>query len=169
MAADMRVPRIAALDAMRGIAALTVVLYHSLLTLPAFAPMYLHDPSTMGAVAFGLTHSPLHLLFAGHEAVVLFFIISGYVLALPYLGRSAPSYGAFVVKRGFRIYVAYVAVVTVCLVLSAISPAHTTTGFSDWFNAMWAQPPTWPQVVSYLLMINDQTHPINTAAWSLFH
>jgi peptidoglycan/LPS O-acetylase OafA/YrhL len=75
--------RIDALDSVRGLAAFTVVTLHALTVYPTFR--YL-DHSSFGWL---VTRTPLVLFYAGHEAVILFFVPSGFVLALPYL--SLPS------------------------------------------------------------------------------
>ena len=71
--------RIAALDGLRGLAAATVAIGHGLDVFPTVWLASNHGPAA-GALGW-LTYSPLHLLWAGHEAVILFFVLSGFVLA----------------------------------------------------------------------------------------
>src|SRR5260370_9382622 len=53
-----------------------------------------------------LAFTPLHGLWDGHRAVLFFFVLSGFVLAVPFFcGTVSPI--AFVVKRAVRIYPAY--------------------------------------------------------------
>src|SRR5947209_5678086 len=60
------------LDSLRGLAALTVVVGH-------FIGVYQNSPW------FAVWNaSPFRFIGAGHEAVVLFFLLSGFVLAVPY-------------------------------------------------------------------------------------
>jgi peptidoglycan/LPS O-acetylase OafA/YrhL len=83
--------RIGSLDALRGVAALAVVIGHAL-------PMGLPQVPPVVAVALG------------RVSVIAFFVLSGFVLSLPYFdGRPLP-YPAFVVRRLCRIYLPYAAV-----------------------------------------------------------
>lgn len=74
-------------DGLRGVAAVVVLIHHSLLTVPSLASAYY--PTTVTAIAWSkswlITYTPLHLIWAGTEAVCLFFILSGFVLTLPTL------------------------------------------------------------------------------------
>jgi peptidoglycan/LPS O-acetylase OafA/YrhL len=64
------------LDSLRGLAACTVVFCHATNVLPAVYD----DPGR----AWWLTETPLGLLRAGSAAVDFFFVLSGFVLALPF-------------------------------------------------------------------------------------
>ena len=113
--ATARVPRLAAVDGMRFLAATGIVLTH---------------------VGFdtGLTTGPAWFggLFAALDvSVAIFLAISGFVLFQPWVanavdGRESPGTGSFLVRRLARILPAYWLVVTVCLVV-----ANTAT-LADW-------------------------------------
>jgi peptidoglycan/LPS O-acetylase OafA/YrhL len=92
--------KLAELDGLRGVAALIVVLWH-------FAFAFL--PARIGIVpdfdpAAGLVGSPAFALIDGPGAVMLFFVLSGYVLPLGYFrsGRTEIVLIA-VAKRWFRL------------------------------------------------------------------
>jgi len=92
--------KLAELDGLRGIAALIVVVWHF-----AFA----FSPERIGIVprfdpAAGLVGSPAFALIDGPGAVMLFFVLSGYVLPLGYFrsGRTEVVLRA-VAKRWFRL------------------------------------------------------------------
>ncbi|MEH7247503.1 acyltransferase family protein, partial [Neobacillus niacini] len=73
--------RLEELDSLRGIASLTVVIHHTLLTLPIFLAAHQHEQINSTIVKI-FTNSPLHIIWGGHEAVILFFVLSGFVLSL---------------------------------------------------------------------------------------
>ncbi|WP_182299468.1 acyltransferase family protein [Cohnella cholangitidis] len=70
--------RFVQLDALRGLASLAVLFSHILL---------ITGPSSMGYVVYALltrTYSPFQIFVNGNGAVVLFFVLSGFVLSLPF-------------------------------------------------------------------------------------
>lgn len=98
--------RIRQLDSIRGLAALTVVLQHCLFVFP----LLFND--TSGQQHFWLLnifkYSPLHLFWSGSQAVFLFFLLSGFVLSLPFYRAQSVSYPAFIIKRICRLYLPYI-------------------------------------------------------------
>ena len=92
--------RIGYLDSIRGMAALAVVIFHANMWLD-----FTKDSNFNSSV-------PIHILnifFNGHNAVCLFFVLSGYVLSLKYVQKNNAevSYIEFIIKRAFRLYPAY--------------------------------------------------------------
>jgi hypothetical protein len=81
--------RLPSLDGLRGVAALIVVVHHTLLTVPSLSVAYFLDgpAAVRGSKAWWLSWTPLHLIWAGGEAVIVFFVLSGFVLALPYVNQ----------------------------------------------------------------------------------
>ena len=103
------VKRLEELDSLRGLAALTVVLRH-LCNLWLDDGMYSASEHSRDAFIF-LTYP-----FApGHSAVLLFFILSGFVLALPFIAGKAQSYPVFATRRIFRIYAPYLVVLCIAV------------------------------------------------------
>ncbi len=94
--------RWSSLDAVRGLAALTVVAHHGFAALPEFWAVYTGAPTSRLATI--MAFSPLHLLWEGHQAVLVFFVLSGFVLSLPYWQGNPPGYGTFLIRRFCRIY-----------------------------------------------------------------
>ncbi len=85
------------LDSARGLAALSVVFHHFLLIFPLFFIDTFND-KTASTVNL-LKYSPLHVFWAGHEAVIFFYILSGFVLALPFYSAKKFQYFPYLVKR----------------------------------------------------------------------
>ncbi|MEA3019946.1 MAG: hypothetical protein QOI47_1470 [Actinomycetota bacterium] len=102
-----RPARLDQLDAVRGLAALAVVIGHALITFPTIRDRrFTTAPLRLFAI---VDRSPIGALWATHEAVLLFFTLSGFVLTLS-LARSS-AYRAYLVRRVCRIQLPYLAAV----------------------------------------------------------
>ena len=66
-----------------------------------------------------ITRTALGIFYAGDAAVILFFTLSGFVLALPFLSYRQPTYSDFVIRRVCRIYFPYAAALSLPLVREA--------------------------------------------------
>jgi len=124
--------RLSSLDGLRGVAAVVVVLHHVLLVVPvlasAGAPGHDHGPFRW------LVNSPLHLFWAGEEAVVVFFVLSGCVLTLAVLRVSSTPWRAYYPSRLLRLYLPVVASVGFALVLALTVPRSAPDQRSRWMN-----------------------------------
>ena len=94
------------LDSLRGLAAISVFFGHILLVFNAI-------PITNLLFEYG----PLRAAVAGSEAVTLFFVLSGFVLSLPFYNNGTFNYGKYVVKRIFRIYIPYLIAILFLILL----------------------------------------------------
>lgn len=126
---DRPAGRIGSLDGLRGVAAAVVLIHHSLLTIPSFANGNLHLP--VPDTRAWLVYSPLHVFWAGGEAVFVFFVLSGFVLTLPALRRTQ-DWNAYFPSRLIRLYLPVIASVLLALVLFLLVPRTPTTGQSAW-------------------------------------
>jgi peptidoglycan/LPS O-acetylase OafA/YrhL len=140
---------------MRGLAAMVVVLHH-------FGLMWIyHDTHPMNAGALAA-----YPLFAGHESVVLFFLLSGFVLSLPYVKGSGQAYPVFLLRRVLRIYCPYLFGLALAVAGNAIW--HGALGRGNWADWTWAGPVTWRHVMQQVGMLGDYNWlQFNTAFWSL--
>jgi peptidoglycan/LPS O-acetylase OafA/YrhL len=95
--------RLVALDGLRGIAAMVVVFHH----IYQIARPYL-EPSThawaVGSLWWFISATPIKLMSAGSESVLVFFILSGLVVPLPMLGKKGRAWVAFYFSRLLRLY-----------------------------------------------------------------
>lgn len=157
------------LDSIRGLAALAVVFSHSLIALPVFYAA-LGGQGSQNFLIDLLAFSPFHLFWTGHEAVILFFILSGFVLSLPYLNNRKLVYKNYLIQRFFRIYIPYIVIIMISIFLQTLlySPGGIA-GMSKWFNWMWMLPVDTNLFAHFLFMTGELTHNYNTAAWSLVH
>src|SRR5690606_33375733 len=99
--------RLEELDSLRGLAALVVLSQHVLFTIVEPPPI--------------IDYTPLHLLWAGHEAVIFFFVLSGFVLALPFVDGRPFDYGPYAIKRVFRIWLPYVVATAAALLIASVT------------------------------------------------
>lgn len=103
------------LDGLRGVAALVVVVHHVLLSEPSLAGAYRARPDPQGRVAHWFTFSPLHVAWAGGEAVLVFFVLSGFVLSVGPVGGSRVRWVDYYPRRMVRLYLPVVAALAVAL------------------------------------------------------
>jgi peptidoglycan/LPS O-acetylase OafA/YrhL len=144
------------LDSLRGVAALTVVFHH-------------FSRICSSRVTYFLDRSPLRLVVAGHQAVILFFLLSGFVLTLPYKKKDRFNYGLFLLKRVCRIYLPYLGALAFA-VLCARHFADRGHSNNYWINLSWSAPVTTHLVVQHILFLgNYDWSQFNTAFWSLVY
>ncbi|WP_166785537.1 acyltransferase family protein [Cryobacterium cryoconiti] len=123
------------LDGLRGIAALVVLIHHSLSLIPALSAAYTVKPvSSDDPIAWMMVHTPLHLLWAGPEAVYVFFIISGIVLTLPVVRRDRFDWAAYYPKRLIRLYVPVIAAVLLTMLLFLLLRPEAPQEASIWLK-----------------------------------
>lgn len=144
--------RFAALEGYRGVAALAIVVYHVV--------QHAEGGRTAGEASAG--SGVLHQLLHGLDGFVdLFFVLSAFLLALPYVrsalaGERSPSGRAFVVRRAARIVPLYVvAVLVVWSVRNPVLPGDlvdlvkhlTFTQVFDQQRIFWTIGPAWSLAV----------------------
>lgn len=126
------------LDGLRGVAALVVVVHHLALLDPALASAVLGQDVAVGWRAV-ITYSPLHVVWAGTEAVSVFFVLSGYVLVRPYLHGRRMEPACYLRQRSLRLYLPVV--VAVLLAISLRGAASLLPGWGSetgpWFAKFW--------------------------------
>lgn len=142
---------------MRGLAALAVVAGHCI---SAF-----HASHTV----WDLT--PLYFLWAGNEAVVFFFVLSGMVLSLPFVtGRNEFSYVPFAIRRVCRIYIPYAAAMVLVLIACNLIANDAARPFVSWLRDQWLLPVPPSALVDHALLVGHfNTNTYNPVIWSLVH
>jgi peptidoglycan/LPS O-acetylase OafA/YrhL len=164
-ATPLAAERLRSLDGLRGLAALVVVIHHCLLVLPALAAQ-MGAPGRGGSPSWWLTYTPAHLLWAGGEAVLLFFVLSGLVLALPHLRPAGLSdWLAYYVKRSVRLYLPVFAAVALTGAVVALVPRKFDPAQSWWMNAHAV--PAQVSALAHDAWLLDGTGWLNSALWSL--
>ncbi|WP_164707802.1 acyltransferase family protein [Paraburkholderia phosphatilytica] len=138
--------RLEVLDSVRGLAAFVVVIHHCLLTFPSFANYFFSGWSTKPSNLFEwlMFDTPARLLWAGYEAVTLFYVLSGLVLALPWIEGRAPRYASFAIRRICRIFLPYLVAMAAASALASLCMLHMNApGYSAWVREWnWSHPVT---------------------------
>lgn len=127
-------------------------------------------PAALKTQLHWLKDFPLLLFTNGRAAVMVFFVLSGFVLALPWCTGRAPSYGAFVLRRICRIYIPFAATVILAAVLLATAP-QVAAGTADWAERTWGGVKLAPDMLAgHFLMTGIWPHIVlDTPIWSLVH
>lgn len=157
--------RIEFLDGIRGLAALYVMLHH----IGLFMQLRAADPKL-----FRYFESVYNHIFAfGHQAVVIFIVLSGYVLMLPVSrtshGCMPKSYLDYFKRRARRILPPYYAALLLVLLLFAIFPfLGTAPPGSEWNIPL--PPFSISGIASHLFLIHNLTpygYKIDPPMWSI--
>lgn len=148
------------LDALRGIAACIVVFWHFYQSL---------SPETFPSwIQWGMEGTPVYIFISGTESVMLFFLLSGFVLSLPFLRDPKHlTYPSFLVKRIARIYLPYLAALFLAVLGNAF---YHGLPLNPWFIETWFHPPNFTTVLQHVLFLgNYDYYAFNTAFWSLVY
>jgi peptidoglycan/LPS O-acetylase OafA/YrhL len=98
---------------------------------------------------------------------LLFFVLSGFVLALQV--RGGPSYVAFVLHRFFRLQIPYLVAITVAMGLGWWATGRGPH-LSAWFDAVWTKGPTIRDaVMQWSLIGHFDPMSFNPPVWSLVY
>ena len=142
----MKRERYVPLDSLRGLAAWLVVITHVLSVYPV---LYGHSPS-------------------GHPAVVFFFVLSGFVLSLPFF-RGPVAYGPYLLRRLCRIWLPYVAAMLLATVCAVGFYPQPVPELSQWANHAQRWPTGWEFIEHLMLVGSFPNGTYNPVVWSLVH
>ncbi|MDQ4212592.1 acyltransferase [Microbacterium capsulatum] len=149
--------RITSLDGLRGLAAVIVLLHHTSLVARPWL-----DPAGWAV----LTQSPLTLLLAGSEAVLVFFVLSGAVVALPAL-RPGFSWSRYYPARLVRLHVpVIVALGAATLLIRLIRRDPSTMPQGSWMQDAQAANASAGDLLSQMSLLRAG-YPIDNVLWSL--
>jgi exopolysaccharide production protein ExoZ len=146
----------AALDGLRGFAVLLVFCVHA----ASNAAYAFLDPnfSTFRSLSSN-GERLLFWIYRSHHGVLLFFVLSGFLIGRMWWPKAVMPYPIFAWRRMLRIYPAFLVAFAVSLVFSYTS--------GDWHL------PDWPRVIGNLLFLNGlpgiPMMPFNPVTWSLFY
>lgn len=156
------------LDGLRGVAALVVLTGHVLVSsVPALANGTLIVTTTdVPRSDWLLLYTPLHVFWAGAEAVTVFFVLSGYVLALPFARGAAFRATSYYPHRALRLYVPVWG--ALCLAALVHVAVEGQGGAGTWWLDEHTQTLTGDAVTqSFLLLHGAGDYSLLAVLWSL--
>jgi peptidoglycan/LPS O-acetylase OafA/YrhL len=161
--ADARLPE---LDALRGVAALVVLLHHAFHLLPWPIVPGLDPGEGLGRILLDTT--PLRVFLDARAAVLLFFVLSGYVLTRSLLrGGTTASLPAYAVQRSLRILIpAATAVGLSALLRWAIFDPVAAERAPGYHLYTWLFEPTPLRLLADILLLRND---FDVVLWSLAH
>ena len=155
--------RLVELDALRGLAALCVLLYHAWFA-QALQPVPLR---------WLFAHSPLHVMVSGRQPVVFFFVLSGFVLSRALLARPPPGWANYALQRALRLGLPVAGALVFSLLLFLAvwqGPLPAWEGGGFMVGAVWTEAPTpGALLLQALLLGHDGQISLDPVLWSLVH
>jgi peptidoglycan/LPS O-acetylase OafA/YrhL len=152
------------LDALRGLAAAVVVASHWIFNADGFNARGPWSASSAGWKL--LMETPLNVVVSGEAMVKLFFVLSGFVLALPFLAGRHRGYRAFQAQRAWRLYP--VAVLAGLGALAFVGVAGTTAvlPLTTPVLAYWQTPAHLSDLPAHVTLLWGDSH-FDAPLWSL--
>lgn len=160
--------RFASLDGLRGVAALVVLLHHVAFAVPWFAPTYFsQDLAPEGSVIWWLAYTPLKILTAGPEAVIVFFLLSGFVLSLEPFRKPTFDWLGYYPRRIVRLYVPIIASVLLAVLLILVIPRSVGAVTGTWLEILADPRISLGTVTREATVLFETDFRINPPLWSL--
>jgi peptidoglycan/LPS O-acetylase OafA/YrhL len=148
------------LDGLRGAAALAVVIHHS-------ANIYLVTETRHWSLLTPILRALARL---GHPAVLLFFVLSGFVLYVSFLRGHDKSYRSFLSRRLLRLYPALIVAVSGAALLHWLQSPRDCSAFDPWMASCWCHDLTVGGTlrIMSLMGLRAEDNLFNPVLWSLF-
>lgn len=160
--------RLRSLDGLRGVAALIVVCSH--VVLAGFGSVSEAFSLNVGApgAANLLLRTPLAIVWAGPEVVVVFFVLSGFVLTRALL-HDARDWRRFYRSRAGRLYLpVWASLIPAALLMALVAPTYPTTGTQFWMSGVTPAVSGAGVLRDALLVLpHDRGGTLNAVLWSL--
>lgn len=158
--------RIEPLDALRGFAALTVVIAHYL---AIFSGTQIPEFQRIDSIKRALGLTPLSMFWASSQAVLVFFILSGFVLTLMLQNRTQ-SYADYIIRRTLRLWIPYIVSIAVGAFLVWLIGSEPIPELGQWINKFYGVEITWQSLLGHLFFIGHYpTDEFNFVVWTLQH
>ncbi|WP_158252822.1 acyltransferase [Cryobacterium sp. N21] len=165
--------RLGRLDALRGVAAVVVLVHHVSMTVPQIAAAYESSAGlTVYSVGWWATLSPLKVLLAGPEFVLVFFVLSGFVLVRsPLAARwngARYDWVAYYVRRVIRLAVPVLVSVGLAVIWIVLVPRTVGAAGGPWLARQDTPDLGLGNLLREASIIGETRRPdINPPLWSL--
>ncbi|MDA1759689.1 acyltransferase [Bacillus cereus] len=156
------------LDSIRGISSLVVMIGHHLMIFSAFQNYSYEENKPF--IVYLLKETPARLIFSsGNESVIIFFVLSGFVL-YESIQKTYSSYGSYLLKRICRIYIPYIAAISIAIICQDTISEYGISYLSEWFNRSWTIESSSSLIAQHILLVGKyNTDAYNGVIWSLVH
>jgi peptidoglycan/LPS O-acetylase OafA/YrhL len=162
-----------------------VLLHHLSMTIPAVSDGYDSAKNlTLFSPAWWFVASPLKIFVAGPEFVLVFFVLSGFVLTLSPLARLTQSrdaanadspmpprrydWASYYPRRIVRLGVPVVASMVLAVAVITTLPHPSSAGAGSWLQRQASPDVSFGNLLSETLLIVDPSRPgVNPPLWSL--
>jgi peptidoglycan/LPS O-acetylase OafA/YrhL len=159
--------RLRSLDGLRGIAAIVVVAYHSLLISPTLSEIVVNNqPAEPGSFWDLLLHTPLRIFIAGNESVIVFFVLSGLVLTLQVRREREFNWGTYFPRRLVRLYLPMLASIVFAVIVTLLLHRDREASDSAWVQFYTYPEFDWKFAIQAADVFNG-TPDFNSPLWSL--
>jgi peptidoglycan/LPS O-acetylase OafA/YrhL len=165
--------RLVALDALRGVAAGIVLVHHVSMTAPGIAAAYQSTVGVnTGSAGWWSTLTPLKFLVAGPEFVLVFFVLSGFVLVRSPLAARAIGTGydwvAYYPRRIIRLAIPVVVSVALAAAWILLVPRTGIDVGGSWLKRQDNPDIGLPNLLGEASVIGGSGRPdVNPPLWSL--
>lgn len=158
------------LDSIRGIASVIVLVDHVWsMNSEVYRSAHHQLSSAFSSFSDFLLYCLAKMEQGGRSAVILFFVLSGFVLAYSLKQKPLP-YNGFAIKRVFRIYPAFIVVILISFLL------HNLIGVRHLSESEWVRDSVDAADTSGLMLLKTiffwgtaGTHGLDGVDWSLVH
>ncbi len=158
--------RLQSLDGLRGCAAFVVLIHHASL----LSPLWPGNAAPAAAVPFSFiwwaNETPLKLLSAGTEAVMVFFVLSGLVVTLPVLRPKPFDWIAYYPRRAVRLLVPVLGSVVLAAIWVMALPQISPQEEGTWLSSSSTPDFSWEWIVKAGDLFGGDGQ-INNPLWTL--
>jgi peptidoglycan/LPS O-acetylase OafA/YrhL len=165
--------RLGRLDALRGVAAAVVLVHHVSMTVPQIASAYETSAGVaLYSVGWWATLSPLKIFLAGPEFVLVFFVLSGFVLVRTPLSARAHEWqydwSAYYVRRVIRLAVPVLVSIGLAVIWIVLVPREVGAADGPWLARQDTPDLSFGNLLREASIIGETQRPdINPPLWSL--